>query len=276
MPYVLFKSLIVDKKSTELRSPACLSQRSATLSCGLSTLENIMANTQQEPRTVLLLGASRGIGLGLIEEYLDRGWRVIATQRNLTVAPALCELSAKAEGALTILTADVNRQDDIAAVSRRLEGITLDLLFVVAGVSDDPNQTIGQISNEEFNHLMVTNALSPLRAIEQLAQHVRADGSIAVMTSALGSISANTIGGYETYRASKAALNMLLRSYAARAGGERSILALMPGWVKTDMGGPDAPVEVKDSTAGLADTIAKHAGQPGLVFVDYQDNIIPW
>jgi NAD(P)-dependent dehydrogenase (short-subunit alcohol dehydrogenase family) len=235
-----------------------------------------MANTQQEPRTVLLLGASRGIGLGLVEEYLGRGWRVIATQRSLTVAPALCELSAKAEGALTILTADVNRQDDIAAVSRRLEGITLDLLFVVAGVSDDPNQTAGQISTEEFNHLMVTNALSPLRAIEQLAQHVRADGSIAVMSSALGSISANTSGGYETYRASKAALNMLLRSYAARAGGERSLLALMPGWVKTDMGGPDAQVEVTDSTAGLADTIAKHAGQPGLVFVDYQDKVIPW
>jgi NAD(P)-dependent dehydrogenase (short-subunit alcohol dehydrogenase family) len=235
-----------------------------------------MANTKQEPRTVLLLGASRGIGLGLVEEYLGRGWRVIATQRSLTVAPALCELVEKAEGTLTILTADVNRADDIAAVSRRLEGITLDLLFVVAGVSDDPNQTIGQISTDEFNHLMLTNALSPLRAIEQLAQHVRAEGSIAVMSSALGSISANTTGGYETYRASKAALNTLLRSYAARAGGERSMLALMPGWVKTDMGGPDALVEVKDSTAGLADTIAKHAGQPGLVFVDYQDNVIPW
>lgn len=89
------------------------------------------------------------------------------------------------------------------------------------------------------------------------------------MTSALGGISGNTTSGYETNRASKAALNMLLRSYAARAGGERSIRALMPGWVKTDMGGPVAPVEVKDSTAGLADTNAKHAGQPGVVFTDY-------
>lgn len=235
-----------------------------------------MTSTTQQERTVLLLGASRGIGLGLVEEYLGRGWRVIATQRSLSVAPALRELAAKAEGALTILNADINRPDDIAALSRQLEGITLDLLFVVAGVSDDPNQTIGQISVEEFNHLMVTNALSPMRALEQLAQHVRPEGSLAVMSSALGSISTNTTGGYETYRASKAALNMLLRSYAARAGGERSILALMPGWVKTDMGGPDAPVEVKDSTAGLADTIARHAGQPGAVFVDYQGNAIPW
>jgi NAD(P)-dependent dehydrogenase (short-subunit alcohol dehydrogenase family) len=230
----------------------------------------------KEDRTVLLLGASRGIGLGLVDEYLNRGWRVIATQRNLTLTPPLADRIEQANGALTVLSADINRPDDIAALSQQLSGMTLDLLFVVAGISDDPNQTIGQISTEEFNHLMVTNALSPMRALEQLAQYVRPDGSLAVMTSALGSVSENTTGGYETYRASKAAMNMLLRSYVARAGGDRSILALMPGWVKTDMGGPDAPVEVKDSTAGLADTIAKHAGQPGLVFVDYQDKVIPW
>jgi NAD(P)-dependent dehydrogenase (short-subunit alcohol dehydrogenase family) len=229
-------------------------------------------------RTVLLLGASRGIGLGLVQEYLSRGWRVIATQRSLTPAPALAELIASADGALTVLRADVNSPDDVVALSQHLAqlNVALDLLFVVAGVSDDPAQTIGQISTDEFNQLMVTNALSPMRALEQLAQHVRANGSLAVMTSALGSISGNTTGGYETYRASKAALNMLLRSYAARAGGERSILALMPGWVKTDMGGPDAPVEVSASCAGLADTIAKHAGNSGAVFVDFQDNVIAW
>jgi NAD(P)-dependent dehydrogenase (short-subunit alcohol dehydrogenase family) len=230
----------------------------------------------KEDRTVLLLGATRGIGLGLVDEYLDRGWRVIATQRSRSSTPALADRVKTANGALTVLRADINRPEDLVALSQQLSNVTLDLLFVVAGISDDPNQTIGQISTEEFNHLMVTNALSPMRALEQLAKYVRPVGSLAVMTSALGSISENTTGGYEAYRASKAALNMLLRSYAARAGGDRSILALMPGWVKTDMGGPDAPVEVKDSTAGLADTIAKHAGQPGLVFVDYQGNTISW
>jgi NAD(P)-dependent dehydrogenase (short-subunit alcohol dehydrogenase family) len=230
----------------------------------------------KEDRTVLLLGASRGIGLGLVDEYLDRGWRVIATQRSRSSAPALAERVKTANGALTVLRADINRPEDLVALSQQLSDVTLDLLFVVAGISDDPNQTIGQISTEEFNHLMLTNVLSPMRALEQLARYVRPEGSLAVMTSALGSISENTTGGYEAYRASKAALNMLLRSYAARAGGDRSILALMPGWVKTDMGGPDAPVEVKDSTAGLADTIANHASQPGLVFVDYQGNTIAW
>jgi NAD(P)-dependent dehydrogenase (short-subunit alcohol dehydrogenase family) len=234
-----------------------------------------MTTTQTQP-TVLLLGASRGIGLGLVNEYLGRGWRVIATQRGTTLAPALSELVTQANGALRVLIADINRAEDIAALSTELAGTTLDLLFVVAGVSDDPNQTIGQISTDEFTHLMVTNALSPMRAVEQLAQHVREDGSIAVMSSALGSVGGNTTGGYETYRASKAALNMLMRSYAARAGGKRSLLALMPGWVRTEMGGPDAPVEVAESTAGLANTIGAHAGQAGLVFVDYQDQAIAW
>jgi NAD(P)-dependent dehydrogenase (short-subunit alcohol dehydrogenase family) len=201
---------------------------------------------------------------------------VIATQRGTTLAPALSELVTQANGALRVLIADINRAEDIAALSTELAGTTLDLLFVVAGVSDDPNQTIGQISTDEFTHLMVTNALSPMRAVEQLAQHVREDGSIAVMSSALGSVGGNTTGGYETYRASKAALNMLMRSYAARAGGKRSLLALMPGWVRTEMGGPDAPVEVAESTAGLANTIGAHAGQAGLVFVDYQDQAIAW
>ncbi|MFL6636628.1 MAG: SDR family NAD(P)-dependent oxidoreductase [Massilia sp.] len=230
----------------------------------------------KQDRTVLVLGASRGLGLGLVDEYLNRGWRVIATQRSLSRTSALAQRMEAANGALTVINADINRPDDLVAMSKQLSGTTLDLLFIVAGVSDDPILPIGQISTEEFNRLMVTNALSPMRALEQLSVHVRPDGSLAVMSSAVGSISGNTSGDYEAYRASKAALNMLLRSYVVRAGGKRSILALDPGWAKTDMGGPDANVEVKDSAAGLADTIAKHSGQPGLAFVDYQGNTIDW
>ena len=227
-------------------------------------------------RSALILGASRGIGLGLVREYLARGWQVIATQRQGGADSSLARLAETAAGALRVETVDVNDRGGIARLGKQLDGIFLDLLFVVAGVSDDPAQTIAQISTEEFMKLMVTNALSPLRAIEDLGPLVKADGSIAVLSSALGSISANTDGGYEAYRASKAALNMLLRSYAARVKDGRSLLALMPGWVKTEMGGPDALVEVADSAEGLATTIAKHERQPGLVFVDYQDKAISW
>ena len=173
-------------------------------------------------------------------------------------------------------TIDINDRVGINLLAKQLDDISLDLLFVVAGVSDDPEQTIAQISTEEFVNLMVTNALSPLRDIEDLAPLVKQDGSIALLSSALGSISANTDGGFEAYRASKAALNMLLRSYAARVKDGRSLLALMPGWVKTDMGGPGALVEVADSAEGLATTIAKHERQPGLIFLDYKDNLISW
>ena len=101
------------------------------------------------------------------------------------------------------------------------------------------------------------------------------DGAIVAMTSVLGSVAGNTSGGYEVYRASKAALNTLLRSYAARHG-DRAVIAMHPGWVQTDMGGPGAPVTVDQSARGMVDVIAARSGQPGCVFLDYQGNTIGW
>ncbi|CAN7788243.1 hypothetical protein EOS_16935 [Caballeronia mineralivorans PML1(12)] len=232
-----------------------------------------MSEVQYQP-SILIVGASRGIGLGLVREYLSRGWRVIATERRPSVA--LAGLAANADSRLVVKTLDINDRDQISALADSLRGESLDVLIVNAGVSDNANQTINEITTEEFAHVMVTNALSPLRVIETLSRVVKAEGRVAAMSTALASISTNTDGGYETYRASKVALNMLLRSLVVRAGGQRSFLALMPGWVRTDMGGPDAPVEVKESVRGLADVIDQHAGKPGLVFVDYQGNTIPW
>jgi NAD(P)-dependent dehydrogenase (short-subunit alcohol dehydrogenase family) len=150
------------------------------------------------------------------------------------------------------------------------------LLFVNAGVSNDPSQLITQVSKEDFCHLMVVNAYCPFQAIEQLEAKVKPAGTIAVMSSSLGSIGGNTEGGHEAYRASKAALNSLMRSYAVRAGGQRTLLLMMPGWVKTEMGGPNAPLDVETSVRGLADTLARHQGKPGLSFVDYLDETLPW
>lgn len=226
--------------------------------------------------TALVVGASRGLGLGLVRELLSRGWSVRATERGALPRSALRSLAAESNGKLLVFSADMNVPADMARLKAGLDAVQLDLLFINAGISDDPKQTAAQISNEEFQHLMLTNALSPMRAIESLSGAVKAQGSIAVMSSVLGSISSNTSGGYEAYRASKAALNTFMRSYAARAGARRSLLALHPGWVKTDMGGPEAPLEVTASVAGLVSTVEKHAGQAGLVFVDYADQTIPW
>lgn len=226
--------------------------------------------------TALIVGASRGIGLGLVREYLSRGWKVIATERTPKTGSELSRLASDFKGQLSVLKCDISRSDEMRSLADQLEGLSLDVLVINAGISDDPKQTISEISTDEFVNLMVTNALSPLRSIEILEGHVKADGSIAVMSSALASISSNTEGGFEAYRASKSALNMLLRSYAVRAGARRSILALMPGWVRTDMGGADAPVTVEQSASGLVDTIQYHQGRPGIYFVDFENKPIAW
>lgn len=227
-------------------------------------------------KSILIVGGSRGIGLGLVREYLSRGWNVIATERNLSPASALGQLARDSNGALRVEMVDINQPEQVSALASQLCDEVLDVLLVNAGIITDTSQPISQISLESFGHLMLTNVLSPLRTIEMLSHLVRPQGTISAMSSAMGSISENTTGGAEAYRASKAALNSLLRSYAARAGGQRTLLALHPGWVRTEMGGSNAPVGVEQCVKGLADTINQRSGKPELVFVDYQNQQIPW
>ena len=225
--------------------------------------------------TALIVGASRGLGLGLVEEYLGRGWQVIATERASGSA-GLAKAHSLAPTRLTIETLDIDDPEAIKALADRLGGRTIDLLFVNAGVSDDPGVPIGDVATEEFIRVMHTNALSPMRVIEWLGSHVDARGTIAAMTSALGSVSQEPAVGYELYAASKAALNRLLRGYAVRAGGARTILAVMPGWVKTDMGGDEAPLDVATSARGIAEAIDARTLQQGLAFIDYSNSDLPW
>jgi NAD(P)-dependent dehydrogenase (short-subunit alcohol dehydrogenase family) len=225
------------------------------------------------PSTALIVGASRGLGLGLVQEYLDRGWQVIATERRPGSSKALAAL---AQDTLTIEALDIDDEAAIAALAQRLAGRTLDLLYVNAGISDDPSVPIGQVATAEFERVMRTNALGPMRIVERLAERVLPQGTIAVMTSALGSVSTEPHAGYDLYSASKAALNRLMRGYAVRAGAERTLLAVMPGWVKTEMGGDAAPLDVKSSVHGIANAIAARSGTPGLTFIDYSNAVLPW
>ncbi len=224
----------------------------------------------------LIVGASRGLGLGLAREHLRRGWRVIATVRDAARRTPLHDLKAEAGDALEIETVDINVPDQVEALRQRLDRRQLDLLFVNAGVTNDPAETIGQISTEDFTHLMVTNALSPMRVVEAFADLVRPGGAIAVMSSGLGSVAGNTDGGFEVYRASKASLNTLMRSFAARRGDSHALLAMAPGWVRTDMGGPSAPLDVETSTRGIADVIAARRDKPGLAYIDYRGETVAW
>lgn len=227
-------------------------------------------------RNLLLIGASRGLGFALAEEYLKRGWNVVATERNAG-SSSLHELAQASDGRLAVETVDINHPDQVDALCARLASWSFDMLFVNAGVTNDDHETIADVSTDEFVRVMVTNALSPLRVVEALQGLVRPDGTIAIMSSGQGSVANNERGGHEVYRASKAALNMLMRSYAARhADGSRTLLLMAPGWVRTDLGGPDARLEIGESIPNLVDTMEAQAGKAGLQYLDYLGRRVPW
>ncbi|MBS3025545.1 MULTISPECIES: SDR family NAD(P)-dependent oxidoreductase [Acidiphilium] len=224
----------------------------------------------------LIIGASRGLGLAMAEEYLGRGWRVTATVRGAGPT-GLHALAARAGGRLAIERLDINDADQLAALRARLEGQVFDQLFVNAGIASDPAAPIGAVSTETFVELMVTNALSPMRAVEALGDLVAPEGGIGLMSSGLGSVANNTTGMFEAYRASKAALNTLMRSYAARhRDSARSLALVAPGWVRTDMGGPQATLSIGESIPRVVDQLIARRGTPGLAFFDYTGAELPW
>ena len=229
-----------------------------------------------ENRLALIVGASRGLGLALAEQYLERGWRVIGTVRGDT-RTGLHELAVRAGGRLEIEAVDITRPEEVAALGRRLDGRTVDLLFVNAGIASNIEQPIGEVPTEDFVRLMVTNALSPMRVVEALERLVPSSGTIGVMSSGLGSIAENDQDSWAAYSASKAALNMLMRRFAARRGPDpRAMVVMAPGWVRTEMGGTAADLAIEESIPGVVDTLIGCAGKPGLRFLDYTGRTVAW
>ncbi len=223
--------------------------------------------------TALILGASRGLGLALAQEFVARGWDVVATAR----ASSGTKLHDLANAQLSIETLELTDPASLAALRARLKDSRIDLLFVNAGVSNGQGDRVAAASTDEFNRIMVTNALSPMRAIDALQHLVPPTGTIGVMSSSLGSVALNTRGGWETYRASKAALNTMMRSFAAtHADDARTLIVADPGWVRTDMGGPGASLGVEDSIPRLVDTITGQSGKPGLQYLNYKGDTLPW
>lgn len=227
-------------------------------------------------RTAMIVGASRGLGLALAKAYLARGWQVIATVRSKPSADVK-QTEANAQGRLTVEYVDINDHAQVAALHGRLRARHLDLLFVSAGIESNPEVPVGQIKTDVFTKVMINNALSPMRFIDAFHDLVQPKGTIAAMSSGLGSVANNTEGGWEVYRASKASLNTLMRSYAARQFDDpRTYLLMDPGWVRTDMGGPDAPLGVDDSVPRMIDVLEANAGKGGLRFLNYRGQTVAW
>ncbi len=219
----------------------------------------------------LVVGASRGIGLALVAEYLDRGWHVVATTRGRGDEG----LQALEQERLRVVVADVNDAEAPAAIADAVGVEPLDLLVHSAGVLGDAETPAGRLTPQDFASVLLTNAFAPLRVIEALADRVAAGGTVAAVSSILGSVGGNGTGGYDVYRASKAALNTLLRCHAVRNPG-RCIVAMHPGWVRTAMSGDGASLTPRDSARGIADALAARAGEPGCVFLDWRGRAVDW
>ena len=227
--------------------------------------------------SILIIGASRGLGHAMAAEFLEKGWQVIGTVRG-EKRTLLHDLADENPGRVEIAHLDITVPEQIAALHDRFAARRFDILFVNAGTANThQGDTIADVSTQEFAEVMVTNALGPMRVIEALQDLVTATGLIGVMSSGQGSVGNNENGGREVYRASKAALNQCMRSYAARhAGEQRALLLMAPGWIRTDLGGPDARFSMEETVPDIVDVIIGKQGKPGLEYLDRFGEVVVW
>ena len=228
-------------------------------------------------RLALIVGANRGIGLGVAKEFLAHGWDVIATARDPGKAAALHALSASHPGRVSIPRLDTNDAAAVDGFAKTLDGKVLDAVLVNAGVSGPGHRSASAATAEEIGTLMFVNAIAPVRLARSLADHVRpGSGVMAFTSSIMGSVAVNP-GGHELYRASKAALNSLSRGLWGELSGRKlTVVSLHPGWVRTDMGGQSAAVSVEDSAAGVVAVIEAQSGAHQHRFLSYTGEELPW
>jgi NAD(P)-dependent dehydrogenase (short-subunit alcohol dehydrogenase family) len=223
--------------------------------------------------TVLITGASRGIGLEFTRQYLARGSRVIACCRLPDCASALQALAAPA---LDVVGLDVSDSAAVAALPAKLAGNSLDLFINNAGVYGD-HQGLADADWAQWLDVFSVNVIGPLMLTRALLPLMAVNAKLVYLSSKMGSISDNTGGGAYIYRSSKTALNQVIRSLSIDLAGQGlSVAALHPGWVQTDMGGPNALIDTGTSVSGLMGVIDRLNATGSGRFFNYNGEEIPW
>ena len=225
--------------------------------------------------TILITGANRGLGLGIARHAAKRGYTVIGTARNPDSADELASVAAR------VLRLDTSDADSITHVASELDGEPVDILVNNAGIFPHECDDITDFDVEAYERVMRTNTLGPILTTRALLPNLEAgQRKINVsITSNLGSITDASKGemGFLGYRTSKAALNMANATIAHQLK-DRGITSVVihPGWVQTDMGGPQAPLVPDESTGSIVDTIEKIASKDNGRFLDYKGDELPW
>ena len=230
------------------------------------------AGEEQTPHTVLVTGANRGLGLEFAKQYSQAGWRVIGTARRPNDAEELRALGAR------VMQLDVTDPASIAALAKALEGEAVDLLINNAGIFPRVN-TLDEVDFNDVAMTLAVNTIGPMRVTRALLPNIRAGSKkqIVSITSGLGSIADNGFGRFYGYRESKAALNMFNRSLAIELKDEGfTCIVMSPGWVQTDMGGPNATLKPAESISGMLAVIGNLTPSSTGTFWNYDGQQVPW
>ena len=224
----------------------------------------------------LITGASRGLGLEFCRQYARDGWQVIGCCRHPEAAQELAELGAET------VQLDVTAARDVTALSKRLAGVAVDLFVCNAGVAGARTPVLSATTQRDFDVVMRTNVLGPLWLTAALADRVVAGrdghgGKIAYLSSRMGSIAGMSHPGSAVYRASKAALNAIVRAVSLELGPRGvTAIALHPGWVRTDMGGSNADIDAATSVAGMRAVIERAGSRDNGRFFDHTGAELRW
>ncbi|QGZ62066.1 SDR family oxidoreductase [Paraburkholderia acidisoli] len=224
-------------------------------------------------KTALIVGASRGLGIEFVHQYRKSGWRVLATARSPEALDALRDAGAQP------FALDITRPEEIAALGWKLDGERIDVALINSGVYGPRTEGVETVTAEDFDHVMSTNVRGPMQLIPTVLPLVEAaHGVLAVMSSRMGSISMTTGTTGWLYRASKAALNDVLKVTALQTR-RATCVSLHPGWVRTDMGGSHAAIDVAASVAGMREVLAEAAAARDVFngrFFQYDGTELDW